>query len=250
MATRVEELIVKVRDVLSDEEGNRWSEAMLLRLMQSGVNDFLLRTKCSKSVLYIAVEDYVSTYKIQDFSQAILRVQYLDTALVAKTMSEMDTIDPVWPSTKGQEPKFVIFENLPAGTFKIYPKVPSATTNVVEVNSNFGGLIDLEVTDDLVLLPSVEDISETIDTYLVVTYIKKQVPITRTSEIYIDRMYDDALVYYITGMALRADADTQNRAFGNEQLAMYDSYLKLAAGNESVDNHTLTPREVSYKGFV
>jgi len=250
MATRVEELITRVRDILSDPGADRYSHEILMRYLASGVNDFLLRTTCSKSILYIALENNVAVYKIQDYSQKILRVEFKGKALVVKTSTDMDAINSSWQDEEALEPRYVVFDNLPLGAFRIYPKVTSSGIIPVTANSPYGGLIDIDATDELFNLPSAEDIEQTIPEYFTVVYVKKQTPIALDSSLFIDSMYDDALVYYVSGMALRADADTQNRAFGNEQINMYDSYVRLASVNESLNNNTLTPRTTEYKGFV
>lgn len=250
MATRVEDILARVRDVLADPSKTRYTDTNLLRLLTSGVNDFLIRTKVSKSVLYIPIENYVALYKLQDYSQAILRVQYLDLSLEPKTIAEMDALDPNWVSTKGEVPLYVIFENLPQGSFKIYPKVASSTTSIVTVTNTYGGLIDIEMTDELVGFPDLDDLETFVSSYLTITYIRKQGDITTSTELYIDSMYDEALVYYVSGMALRADADTQNRAFGNEQITLYNGYVDKAFKNESTHNNTLSPRASAYKGFI
>lgn len=249
--TRVENLLLKVRrDVLSDTSSTRWSNDTLLSHLTSGVNDFLLRTKVTKSSFYIALESNVGLYNIKDYSQQIVRVQFMEKSLEIKTSKDMDAIDIEWENTVGLEPKYVIFDNLPQGTFRIYPKITDTNVSVTVDNQPYGGVIDINVTDDLFRLPT--DTAVTIQNYkyLKVTYIKKQNEVTLNTVLDLDTMYDDALVYYVSGMALRNDADTQNRAFGAEQLKLYDSIVAVAKGNESVSNNALSSVTTGYKGFV
>lgn len=252
MGTLASEIIKRAReDILNDPSGDRWSPETLLRYLKSGINDFVLKTGCSKSRGVIAIENNVTLYNIAQFSQKILRVEYIDTPLVVKTVAEMDAYKPTWINDTGTVPTNVIFENLPVGTFRIYPKVPSSLSSIVVQNNPYGGLIDIEIVDNLALLPNLEDIETgAIPTYLVVTYIKKHSNITIDTEIEIDTMYDDALVYFIAGMALRADKDTQNVALGTQNIGLYESYISQATGNESLNNNTLTPRQVQYRGFM
>ena len=247
--SRIDDILLKVRDVLADHAGTRWPDATLLRHLTSGVNDFLLRAKVTKSTLFIALETNIGLYSIKDFSQEIVRVQYLGKALTVKTTKDMDELDPDWENTTGIEPKFVIFDTYPQGTFRIYPKVTELAVDAIAYNSLYGAIIDIENTDDLYKLPSDSLSTLNVTKYLKVTYIKKQNTITLSSVLDLDSMYDDALVFYTSGMALRNDADTQNRAFGAEQLKLYDSVLLVAKGNESGSNNALSPIETSYKGF-
>lgn len=249
--TRVENLLLKVRrDVLADTSATRWSNDTLLSHLTSGVNDFLLRTKVTKSSFFIALESNIGVYNIKDYSQQIVRVQFMEKSLEVKTSKDMDAIDIEWENAVGLEPKYVIFDNLPQGTFRIYPKVIDTNVSVTVTNQLYGGVIDIEVTDDLFRLPTDSAITILNAKYLKVTYIKKQNEVTLNTVLDLDTMYDDALVYYVSGMALRNDADTQNRAFGAEQLKLYDSIVAVAKGNESVSNNALSSVTTGYKGFV
>lgn len=247
--SRIGGILLKVRDVLADHAGTRWPDATLLRHLTSGVNDFLLRTKVAKSTLYIALESNIGLYSIKDFSQEIIRVQYLEKALTVKTTKDMDELDPGWENTTGREPKFVIFDTYPQGTFRIYPKVTELAVDAIAYNSLYGAIIDIENTDDLYKLPSESLTTLNVTKYLKVTYIKKQNAVTLSSTLDLDSMYDDALVFYTSGMALRNDADAQNRAFGAEQLKLYDSAVLVAKGKESGSNNALSTIETRYKGF-
>lgn len=249
--TRVSSILLKVRrDILADTDSTRWSNDTLLSHLTSGVNDFLLRTKVTKSSLYIPLEKNVGLYTIKDYSQQILRVQFLEKSLRVKTSPEMDLLDPEWENTVGIEPKYVIFHNLPQGTFRIYPKIESLGISVTTANQVYGGIIDIDVTDDLFRVPTAENVTILNDKYLKVTYIKKQNEVTLDTVLDLDTMYDEALTYYVSGMALRNDADTQNRAFGAEQLKLYDSIVTVAKNNESLSNNTLSPDTTGYKGFA
>lgn len=246
---RVEEILASVRDVLADTRGTRWPNPTLLRHLTLGVNDFLLRTRSTKSTMYINLESNVSMYTVKEWSQKILRVQYLNTALILKTTQEMDLLDPNWKNTVGIEPLYVIFDTYPQGTFRIYPKVEDVTLPETSYNSLYGAIIDIENTEDLYRLPSFGSIPLNMYKYLEVTYIKKQGKVTEVSELDLDEIYDEALIYYTSGMALRNDADTQNRAFGAEQLKLYDSLVRLAVSNESQNNNNVARIGTSYKGF-
>lgn len=249
--TRVDDLLLRARrDILADTQATRWSNDTLLSHLTSGVNDFLLRTKVTKSSFYVTLESNVGVYNIKDYSQQIVRVQFMEKSLEIKTSKDMDALDPEWENTIGLEPKYVIFDNLPQGTFRIYPKVTDTNVSVTVANQLYGGVIDIEVTDDLFRLPTDSAVTILNSKYLKVTYIKKQNKVVLDTILDLDTMYDDALLYYISGMALRNDADTQNRAFGAEQLKLYDSIVAVAKGNESVSNNALSSVTTGYKGFV
>lgn len=249
--SRVTSLLAKARVILADPSSTRYSDTSLLYHMNSGINNFLLLTKVSKSKLFVFLETNISTYKIQDFSQSIETIRYNDVILTVKTISEMDAMDPTWLSTEGTELKHVILEGLPLGTFILYPRITAGVSSVVSSNQPYGTLIDIDVTEELAILPSESNL-EAIPDYVVVTYIKKQPTITISTvdeDLVLDDFYDDAILYYITGMALRNDADTQNRAFGNEQITIYGTYVTEAKSRESLNNNTISPRTTAYRGF-
>lgn len=57
---------------------------------------------------------------------------------------------------------------------------------------------------------------------LKVRYLKKPDPVTSVDSVLeIDEIYDKAIKFYVTGMALRDDKDVQNRQIGNEELSFF-----------------------------
>lgn len=68
-------------------------------------------------------------------------------------------------------------------------------------------------------------------------YLKRPTTLTVVSDnLEIDEVWDMALKYYVTGMALRDDKDTQNRLVGNEELAFFATNLKQAMSRSSMDS--------------
>lgn len=66
-------------------------------------------------------------------------------------------------------------------------------------------------------------------TGLTVYYLKKPNNITSIyDELEISTSFDRAIKFYVTGMALRDDRDTQNRAVGNEELQFFQIELQQA----------------------
>lgn len=251
MVSRVENILLNVRDILSDHKKTRWSDDTLLRTLTLGINDLISRTKVTKSSLYIDIEENIGIYKIQDYSQSILDVKYIDKSLIVKTTAEMNAIDKTWESTATSTyPIYVIFDNLPQGTFRIYPKVTDTSTAITLSNSLYGAIIDINATDELYKLPNIENLESLSTKYLKVTYVKKHPKLSLQSELDFDDIYDEAMIYFVSGMSLRNDADTQNRAFGTEQLKFYDSMVSVAKGNETISNNSLAPIATSYKGFM
>lgn len=250
---RVSDILLNVRDVLADHGKQRWSDDTLLRLFNEGLNNFVQQTKSLKLRSYIPIELNTAIYDMSPYAMSIDRVQYMSKVLVAKTEEDMDKIDLLWQEAVNEEPKFIIFDGLKKGQFRIYPKINNLTVNNVSQNQPYGILIDIEMTDDLVQIPEFTNIAFDSTKYLAVYYIGKPNKVaidTEDDDLDLDSIYDPAIVAYISGQALRLDADTLNRQFGAEQLSIYTSYVTQAQNEESKTNNTFINREIPYKGFI
>jgi hypothetical protein len=56
--------------------------------------------------------------------------------------------------------------------------------------------------------------------------------------------------YYVSGMALRDDKDTQNRQFAAEELKLYDRELGLAKETSELDSTDGSQYVVAYQSGV
>lgn len=250
---RVENILLNTRDVLADHSKQRWTDDTLIRLFNQGLKSFVMQAKTLKQRSYLPVEVNTAIYDMSPYSLYIDRIEYMHQVLEGKTEEQMDRIEKDWPLTVGDKPKFVVFDNLKQGVFRIYPKVVDGAINNVNQNQPYGILIDIEVTDDLLMVPQIDDIAFQGRKFLVVFYIGKPREVTIETEdedLDIQEHWDDALVAYISGQALRLDADTLNRQFGAEQLGIFNSYVAKATIGESEANNTFVVREIPYKGFV
>jgi len=246
----VSDVLTSVRDILADSSKARWPDATLIRLLNDGINNFVLQTSFAKAKAYIELEQEIAVYDISSYAIGIDRIQYISTILAAKTEEEMDLINPLWEDEVGEEPKYIIFENLRQGVFKVYPKVIAGAANVTVQNQVYGGLIDISFTDGTLQLPNLSNIAFTDTKYLTVYYVERPTAMaTLTDVVKINEVYKAALVAYISGQALRLDQDTLNRQFGAEQLKIYDTYVAQALSKDAKANNTFHNRQTSYKGF-
>lgn len=251
--TRVQEILTSVRDVLADQKKLRWSDENLIRLFNEGLSNFILQAKTLKLRSYIELENSTALYNLSAYVVSIDRVQYLDRVLESKTEEDMDKLDLTWQSKTGAEPKYIIFDNLQKGIFRIFPRLDNSGLNNIEQNQLYGVLIDIEVNEDLYRIPSFNNAAFESSKYMVIYYTGKPRKVYLESsddEIDLDSLYDQAMIAYISGQALRYDADTLNRNFGAEQLSIYKSYVDQAKAKEAEANNTFIRREISYKGFV
>lgn len=247
----VKDILLKIRDVLADHQKQRWSDDTLLRLLNEGINNFILQTKTLKLRSYIPIETNKTVYDMSPYASSIDRVQYMDQVLIAKTEEEMDRYKIDWLSDEGETPKFVIFDNLKQGSFRLYPKIVGNTINNIVQNQVYGGLIDVDINESLYMNPQFSSAAFQGYKQLIVCYVgKPNLVDLESTEIEIDNVYEPAIVAYVSGQALRLDSDTLNRDFGAEQLSIYKGYVDQAKSREAESNNTFINREIHYRGFV
>lgn len=251
--TRIESILLQVRDVLADHKKQRWSDEVLIRLLNEGLLNFILQSRTLKLKAYIELENNTAVYDLSKYAISIDRVQYLEKVLGSKTEEEMDKMNISWQIKEGSEPELIVFDNQKQGVFRIYPIITQNALDNIEQNSLYGILIDINVIDDLFKLPSFGNVSYEGKKFIIVYYTGKPRILTIDSadeDIDLDTLYDQAMISYISGQALRFDADTLNRQFGAEQLSIYKSYVEQAKVKEAEANNTFIRRDVAYKGFV
>ena len=251
--TRIESILLQVRDVLADHKKQRWSDEVLIRLLNEGLLNFILQARTLKLKAYIELENNTAVYDLSKYAISIDRVQYLEKVLGSKTEEEMDKMNISWQIKEGSEPELIVFDNQKQGVFRIYPIITQNALDNIEQNSLYGILIDINVIDDLFKLPSFGNVSYEGKKFIIVYYTGKPRILTIASadeDIDLDTLYDQAMISYISGQALRFDADTLNRQFGAEQLSIYKSYVEQAKVKEAEANNTFIRRDVAYKGFV
>ena len=251
--TRIESILLQVRDVLADHKKQRWSDEVLIRLLNEGLLNFILQARTLKLKTYIELENNTAVYDLSKYAISIDRVQYLEKVLGSKTEEEMDKMDISWQVKEGSEPELIVFDNQKQGAFRIYPIITQNALDNIEQNSLYGILIDINVIDDLFKLPSFGNAPFGGKKFIIVYYTGKPRILTIDSvdeDIDLDTLYDQAMISYISGQALRFDADTLNRQFGAEQLSIYKSYVEQAKVKEAEANNTFIRRDVAYKGFL
>jgi hypothetical protein len=245
------EIITSARDILSDPTPKRYGDALLLRLLNDGLKNFALATSFSRQKAFIAIEDNISVYDMSTYAISIDRIQYINRVLEVKSEEEMDAIALDWELHTGTEPKYVIFNNLRQGVFKIYPRVTELAADIIDQNQVYGGLIDITITDDLLYLPGITNVAFGAVKYLAVYYVETPPTISLlTDTIRINPVHIPPLAAYVSGQALRIDQDSQNRSFGAEQLAIYNDYIGATYKNEQGSNNSFSKPTIPYRGFV
>jgi len=248
--SRVTTILTKARKLLADRDSKRWSDQDLLDELNDGLSNFILHTKSLKLRIGISLETNVGIYNMGSYASSIERVQYLNKALKPKLSSQMDLIDSEWQDTTGDEPRFVIFDKYQNSEFRIYPKPTKDAADIIIQNSLFGGLIDISITDEITILPDLDNIASSINKFLVVYYIGRPRLLNITSldtDVDLHPSYDQALVHYIVGQCLLYDQDSMSSELGLKQLSMYESYVDKVKKKESKNNSAYSEYVTEYR---
>lgn len=249
--SRITNIITNVRDILHDEGSDRYTDDYLIRLLNNAIDDFNMNTEYLKTYGFLEIIQDINTYTVPNCIK-INRINYIDKMVEQRTEEQMDRLDSTWQYTKGSDVKYVILDKMPVGQFMIYPTITSEAANIITQNSPYGGLIDIEYIYDILGLLSIGDV-ESIPKFMKIFYVKDHPDVTITTldaDFLLPEIYDSAMEFYVSGMALRHDRDDQNRAFGAEQLNLYQGYVRKASSKDSENNNKIPGAGASYKGFI
>ena len=250
--SRVLSILSKAREELGDTNNTRFTDSKLLEHLNDGIKDFILSTKSLKERLYVELASNVAMYDISKYALFVERVEYMNTKIDTLSFTELDSINTMWQYETGNVVKAITFEHQSKGSFRIYPRLNTVNNNIVS-SSDYGILVDFSLDDDIVGIPSIIDVEQNLQAYLVLYVIKKPNIITLTTpdeELELDELYDKAFVHYIKAQCLRNDSDSNNRQFGNEELSAYAMYVVNNNKDFALDNQVSGDRIIQYKGFM
>ena len=250
--SRVLSILSKAREELGDANNTRFTDSKLLEHLNDGIKDFILSTKSLKERLYVELASNVAIYDISKYALFVERVEYMNTKIDTLSFTELDSINAMWQYETGNVVKAITFEHQSKGAFRIYPRLNTVDNNIVS-SSDYGILVDFSLDDDIVGIPSIIDVEQNLQAYLVLYVIKKPNIITLTTpdeELELDELYDKAFVHYIKAQCLRNDSDSNNRQFGNEELSAYAMYIVNNNKDFALDNQVSGDRIIQYKGFM
>ena len=250
--SRVLSILSKAREELGDTNNTRFTDSKLLEHLNDGIKDFILSTKSLKERLYVELASNVAIYDISKYALFVERVEYMNTKIDTLSFTELDSINAMWQYETGNVVKAITFEHQSKGAFRIYPRLNTVDNNIVS-SSDYGILVDFSLDDDIIGIPSIIDVEQNLQAYLVLYVIKKPNIITLTTpdeELELDELYDKAFVHYIKAQCLRNDSDSNNRQFGNEELSAYAMYVVNNNKDFALDNQVSGDRIIQYKGFM
>lgn len=292
MATRLEEILLRVRDSLSDPDKDRWTDARLLRLADDAQKLIAKHANLLRTKVNVPLAALVAEYSLPQTIPGIIAVwtgagtpvyvsapsEVISYALppdihkITRVLNENGNPIPVlsheqadrlfgtnWEAEVRSPVEAIIFDKVSQNRLKVYP-IPEETTpteisaEVGNLNSVYGVTVagGLESTYDLISSPYgvMVGVAQVTNISLTVYYLKIADLISEiTDTLEIGTTFDQALKFYITGMALLDDKDTENRARGREELGFFEAELTKAKKDSSLDFTTKSDQyDVPYIG--
>jgi len=218
------DVILRVRDTLADPDGDRWDDARLLRLLDEAQKVICLKNKCLRKTIDIIAHNNQSNYNLPTDFSLLTRIKYNGKPLEIATRDNLDfKLGYTWMQEVGT-PKYAVVDKMNKGTILLVP-TPSFTE---PLNFNLA-------TANLITL----------------FYIKKPETITSLTDVMeLDEDYKVMLIKYVCGFSLRDDMDTQNRSFGNEELMLFNEWLKTIEVDISKDFTAQTSYSTKYRSMT
>jgi hypothetical protein len=244
----VSELILDIRDTLADPNGDRWDDPRIIRGINSAQNDICLKANILRNKTFIDVVANKALYNLPDDVMFITRVLNLGEVLPLKSHEEMDDFKDMWEIETSDEITHIVYDKSNMAQIKVYP-VP--VSDVPAFGTITSGGLDTNFNSAYGIITALQG---PLDIYtgtgLVVYYLKKPVQVTEiTDSLEINDTWKKAIKHYVSGMLLRDDRDTQNRAFGNEELQLYLVELDEASKAVSRDYTKTTQYNTTYRRF-
>ncbi len=232
--SKVSKLINDIRDTLNDPEGDRWHNDRLIRSINDAIKDINLVARILRSKGKFSLTTGTSTYILDVGVQLVTRVIYDNKVIEFKSHEEMDLISETWETDIGDDIQYIVYDHLNRGTLRVYPVIAS---DISQITPAYGVITNLDGISFNTPYGIVTSLYEPRGD-MVVYYIKKPAEVTGLNdEIELNDLWDKAIKHYVCGIVLRDDKDTQNRAFGSEELQLYHLELQKAK-RDVIDNFT------------
>lgn len=244
--SKVSKVIADIRDTLNDPSGDRWDNDRLIR----GINEACLAINSKASILRakgsFKIQAGVSTYILPSDVQELTRCIYKESTIPFKAHYEVDMVSSTWETDIGDDIEYIIYDKLNMGVVKTYPIIASSIDTISPEYGIITDLTDMTLTSVFGVLV---DIYEPKDD-LIIYYINKPNKVEALNdEMPLNDSWDKAIKHYVCGIVLRDDKDTQNRAFGNEELQLYMMELQNANKYSSHNYNGGAIYETPYRRF-
>ena len=268
--SRVSDIFTRVRDKVGDKDGERWDDARLIRLFNDCLDDISIHTKMFRGVFFIPLYRGLAVYDLPQDLIELKKVIHENTELKLRTTDTMERIaGPAWRTrTTEHELSAAVYDEMDVLKLQVFPRPVGDvfTQQYLFEPTGFGfddNLIGF-TADQFGVISNLVDSQSTgnqIDLYgvlagiteaqaFLVLYTRKAKHITElASAPEVPPVYDKMIGHYIAGMLLRADTSERNRAFGQEELQLYERDLEKASGIASKNKVSDKHHNTSYQGM-
>lgn len=270
--SRVGDILVRVRDVIGDPDGSRWTDTALLRRFNEGQYDIGKKAELFKKTAAIQLIKGQFLYVMPDDFIKLKEVMFAYKPLTIEPAQQMiRKYGSDWRlHTTENEVHTVVTDRQDAKTLRLYPRpfiddlydiytFDSDTFGVTDELTDYtfdaaygvvGSIYDTELMDENLGLFGIL-VNALEGNFLTVEYVRRPTTVlTVDDDLEIPDAFDTALVRYISGTALRDDIDAQNRAMGNEELILYQNELSDIESVSKQSNTSIAHNNQSeYRGM-
>ncbi len=214
---KVKDLIVRIRAILSDPDSDRWKDETLVAFINDAQQDYCTKTEILRLSSTLYLHSNQAVYSVPRMLKLIkatnLELIAHNTLDITKPNWEDETADLDYiPTGEDNEiiPKVThsVYGRLSRGSFRVYP-VPT--------------FVEPEIFD-----PNTKN-------KLKLYFIAKPIALTTVEDIVDSNVPVQVFEYFVSAKLLKADQDTQNRSFGNEQWALYLAEIESAKEDIAID---------------
>lgn len=118
--SRVENILLRVRDTLGDHAKSRWDDELLIRLLNEAQIDICRRAKLLRSQVSQIITDGVSEYEMPEDFLLLDKVDINKVRIPLIGHTELDKNYPKW-TTKSGEVKFIVYDKQTRGKIRLFP---------------------------------------------------------------------------------------------------------------------------------
>lgn len=276
--SRISDIFLLARDTLGDSSQQRYTDPLLLRNLRLAIKDIAIQTNLFKMIITIPLKNGRSTYIMPKGILSLSHVTYDREPLPLRSSGWMTANREIdWRTKSVLLPagklEFAIFDEVKRREISTYPRafgdfkvayvsepneyglvggltVPAGPYTQSSYYGVIGELIDSDMSDDIQtsyygVVTAIEE-----DEVLTIYYSRcPPLPDTVDDDFELDECFDAAVKFYICGIALRNDVDSQNRKFGEEEFGLYqrdvDAIIQLA----HVDSVSMSAFESNYNAI-
>lgn len=215
MSDRLDSILRKSRHILTDTQGSRYSDVVLLDHMDDAQKQIVSDTHLLTARSNIPLVNGVSLYTAPDNCLRLLRVSIDGKKVDRVTTIEMDESGP-WEDKTGSDVKLVLFDDNMPFQFRVYPKPDSNVKSSINLlyNNLPSTIVDIE------------------------------------SKLEIPTMFDHLLVHFIVYKAFYSNADSANREMAAGQFSLYNDFLKRIIASSSFNFTPATDIDTTYNNLI